>query len=1139
LLPLAHERAAAQQPKFLVTGERAVLEVEAPNGSTVTVQPLGENPPKVQEKPGSPRHFEVSIPARELCLAEVSIRLPGGEEKRTVLLQSGRRVLLPLRSRDPRPEVVLQTGHSGPVRAVACSRDGKWVLTGSQDRTAILWEAASGRQVRTFTAPGPIHAVAISTDCKRVAASTPLAGAVVWDMESGKTVELPGDRPLKALAFSPDGRSIVTGGADGVTVWDAQSATRGRVLAGTRDVTALAFSPDGKRLAVGGKTGAAIWDWPGGEKHHALRSNLRDVTGVAWSPDGKHIALAGEDPTAVLFDAATGTPAENLAGEDDLKHTGALTAVAWSPDGKWVLTGSTDRTALLWDATSRECKFVLGKESTHGMVLAVAFDAESKYAVTGCQDGTTTLWDTTTGKERRTLQGSRNVVTAVVVSPDGKRLLTTSQSHAALLWDTNSGQLNRVLAHGAEVHTAAFSADGAHALTGGADGNVVLWDVAAGTKVHSFAGAAGPIRAVAFSPDGRRIFAGTESGNAILWDAAGTEVARLAQHKSAVSAVAFGPDSKTLVTGSRDRTALLWELKGGAYREPRVLQHANPVSAVAFAADGRSILSTALDGVARLWDAAGKPLKSFAALNSSILSASLSPDGRLAAAGLEDGRVVLWQTSTGQKLHTFRGHTGPALAVAFSQPDARFVLSGGTDNTARLWDIGTGDELTCLIGLNKGADWLAVTPDGLFDGSSGGREKVSYRVGGGLNVVPVDRFFNDFYRSGLLAGLWKGEPPTSDTRLGQKLPPKVRILLPRQDGASDASHVNLEVEAEDQGGGVQGPWLFHNDKRVLAPGKAEKQGKTIRRRFTVALVEGENCLRVQAATADGSWESEPAEVRLRFEKPLDKPELYVLVVGVSKYEHGNLRLKFAERDARALADLFRKRGGALYKEMHITELIDEQVTRKGVEGALEKMAMQAKPQDTLLVFLAGHGAMVGQRYYFLPQDFQMKPGDKLDDALRAQGMPADVLGDFLLKGAALKRLLLLDTCASGGAVDLFQVSSRNGFAFRGEIESLSRSKGLHILAAAAATEEAKEVAELGHGVLTYTLLAGLGAVKQGPLANRPIQPSSPEGVVSLSEWFTYAQGHVPRLTKEYCGAEQNVHMSVKGASFPLLPLKER
>jgi hypothetical protein len=338
---------------------------------------------------------------------------------------------------------------------------------------------------------------------------------------------------------------------------------------------------------------------------------------------------------------------------------------------------------------------------------------------------------------------------------------------------------------------------------------------------------------------------------------------------------------------------------------------------------------------------------------------------------------------------------------------------------------------------------------------------------------------------------------------------------------------------------VQGPWLLHNGVRVLAPGQAERDGKVTRRKFTVALVEGDNRLQVQAAAADGSWESEPAEVRIRYEKPLDKPELYLLAVGVSKYSTANLNLKFAARDAKALADLFRKRSSALYANAHVIELPDEQATRKGIEGALEKMAKEARPQDTLLVFLAGHGAVVGQRYYFLPHDFQAQPGERLDDAVRKQGLPADVLGDFLLRGQALKRLLILDTCASGGAVDLFQVAARNPFVFRGEIERLSRSSGLHVLAASAATEEAKEVKDLGHGVLTYALLAGLAAADGGPLERKPIQPGSPDGVVDVLEWFSYAAGQVPRLTKTYCGAEQNVHTSGKGQSFPVLPIRER
>src|SRR5205807_10417797 len=109
----------------------------------------------------------------------------------------------------------------------------------------------------------------------------------------------------------------------------------------------------------------------------------------------------------------------------------------------------------------------------------------------------------------------------------------------------------------------------------------------------------------------------------------------------------------------------------------------------------------------------------------------------------------------------------------------------------------TGDELARLITLDGGLDWLVCTPDGLFDGSPGGRDQVSYRVGGGLNIVPVDRFFKDFYRPGLLATLWRGDRVQAEGKLGQQLPPSIKILSPKQSGVIEAAEVTIEAEVTE------------------------------------------------------------------------------------------------------------------------------------------------------------------------------------------------------------------------------------------------------------------------------------------------------------------------------------------------------
>ena len=141
-----------------------------------------------------------------------------------------------------------------------------------------------------------------------------------------------------------------------------------------------------------------------------------------------------------------------------------------------------------------------------------------------------------------------------------------------------------------------------------------------------------------------------------------------------------------------------------------------------------------------------------------------------------------------------------------------------------------------------------------------------------------------------------------------------------------------------------------------------------------------------------------------------------------------------------------------------------------------------------------------------------------------------------MQGDALKRVLILDTCGSGGAVDLFQASSRNPFAFRGLVERLSRSQGIHMIAATAASQLAHEPEELGHGVLIYSLLAALGAVEEGPLKEDSLQIDSADNVVGLLDWFNYADRQVSQLTKQLYRQEQNVHMSIRGENFPILLL---
>jgi hypothetical protein len=122
----------------------------------------------------------------------------------------------------------------------------------------------------------------------------------------------------------------------------------------------------------------------------------------------------------------------------------------------------------------------------------------------------------------------------------------------------------------------------------------------------------------------------------------------------------------------------------------------------------------------------------------------------------------------------------------------------------------------------------------------------------------------------------------------------------------------------------------------------------------------------------------------------------------------------------------------------------------------------------------------------------------------------------------------------GGLVVSWPRSAVPGVGIRKTTEQQARTKGIVTIAA---TADAQESAKLGHGVLSYSLLAGLKAVDAGPPKGQSAQAGA-EGVVDVLEWFNYAAGRVPRLTESLFGTPQDVQIGTQGANFPVLPLDD-
>jgi WD40 repeat protein len=724
-------------------------------------------------------------------------------------------------------------------------------------------------------------------------------------------------------------------------------------------------------------------------------------------------------------------------------------------------------------------------------IQAATFSRDGQY-IAVCMETVVVLWDTTVGRPVRTLVGHQKAVVSVAFSPDGKQILTGSADTTAILWDPSTGsQIRTFKGHKGTITSAAFSPDGKQILTGSADRTAILWNTDSDEPMHTLQGHSREIMAVAYSPDGTTLATASADRTAALWEAAtGKQTFLLRGHREEVACIAFSPDSRQAATGSYDDSAILWDVT------------------------------------------MGKRLRTAARHGNDIYSITFTPDGRRLITGEREELVMMWDIATGQKLRTLSGHTAAIVSAAVS-PDSRRLLTGARDGTTRLWDLATGQEILSLTTDPTRKSWAVAAPDGLFDATGPGRQLLGFRFTKTL-AGNMDQFFDEYYRPGLLAEVFQGRWPMAQKPLGRSKPPRLKIVSPKA-RAVPTQEMTFTVDVSDQGGGVSPLLVENNGVRIAVSTRSEPgpDPQSTRTSFTLPLTSGLNKIRVKAASADRSWEAATAEFELSLPRaPEHRTRMYVVAVGVSSYAEKRLNLDFPAKDAQALAELLQRHSGKIHDRVDVIPLFDRDATKTIIEDTVRDVAELTRPQDTLVVLLCGHGAMLGNRLYFAPHDLRVGE-DRPEDALQTRGLAVDVVADAMGTAQALKRVLIVDTAASGGTFS-GALKGRTEFGLRGAVERLSRSQGIYILAAVAATDKVVEGKQLGHGVLSYALLATAKGLEGGLQDGKPIEPLAPDGAIDVADWLLSAAEQAVALMEKGTGAPPDVHYSTPARGFPIV-----
>ena len=499
---------------------------------------------------------------------------------------------------------------------LAYSPDGKTIALSASFDPVRLWDVEKG----VFEVEFPqntegVRSIMYSPSGSTIATLNPSDNSVdLWGAEKGTHIKTLAEK-AGSMAYSPDGKTIVTGSWNDVHIWDANTGELQKKwsdygLAGRAG--GVHYSPDGTIIAFVSGNSITLWDPSKDPKKGLTSSGLGPrsrIISFAYSPDGSTIATATTDLTLRLWDATPepfgviiDVPIATLA-----RHTGPVSSVVYSPDGTTIVTGSNYSeywTPFLyfWDAGTGTLK----KRVDHSWPVAdIAYNPSGNTIATAGGFEGVRLWDAETGALIESLNehgdSPEHRVENIAYSPSGFTL-AASINTVVSLWDVSERVVRETLTgHSFRINSVAYSPDGLTVAAGGADIVVCLWDNANGLLLHELEGHRGTVSSIAYSPNGRTIAIAGENHNeeVRLWNADTRTLKTSLDTSGFVNSVAYSPDGNTLATGGAE--VLLWNAHTGelenTFREPSYI-----VWDIAYSPDGSVLASASSDGTVLLWD---------------------------------------------------------------------------------------------------------------------------------------------------------------------------------------------------------------------------------------------------------------------------------------------------------------------------------------------------------------------------------------------------------------------------------------------------------------------------------------------------------------------------------------------------------
>ena len=993
-------------------------------------------------------------------------------------------------------ELVIRQGHKQAINMVKYSPSGQHVYSASEDKSIKMWDVNTGIDISTFNAHSAgVNCIELSKDGNILISGDKAGEIIIWDANTGDVINkiAAHDGAVNTAKLSKDGQMIVSGGDDEILkIWTIQGDTIRTVKGFSAPIKNLAISPDGKRIVTGGgKNNSPEVKLVDTEKGVILADALDSVKGgraavaytkaimtgfavvgnIANGRVGKGMTTIfimsysniefTDDGKQILFSQNIYVPF--IAAKGDEKETGNASVMIAS------LTEDRNKFAPLnkpiqWPINNPRGVGLFNRDQTKVVVnekfSVKVYDIENaNFPEAGNKEAT--QYVPPVAKEIKNITKNTNWL---ALSPDYRTLVTSDDNRRIKMYDFESGR-----------------------------------------KIRDLEGYVQPALAVDVMPDGKHILVGSLDRNVTMWDITTGQLVRTFDRSSDVNNIDISKNGKYFATTAVNTKFLkFWNFKSGRLLKSLLEKKDDILWVKINPQDDDKIWAYTESGALKEWsrrDVKAKKLKG----DYKDLEDKFERDGFSVTFDNYDLTVK----KGGSEL--FSDTQKGIITDAVFSIDAKFLITTNENGEIAMYDLAAKKKAASMALIGE-SDFITYTPDFYYTSSKAAAKAIAFKSDN--DVLPFEQLELKYNRPDIVANRigyaslkliasYKAAYQKRLKRLGFKESdlgttfnlPKVSLDVDQLPLETDQRAISFTINASDDNQNINRLQVYVNDVPVFGSkgiDVSSRASKTVTKKVTFDLSAGLNEVKVTALNAKGQ-ESIPEYFEIQYSADWDKPDLFLVSIGVSEYQQSTYNLAFAAKDAQDIVNTLK--GSSAYENVNVKLITNSEATDANVKS-IRSFVEQAKVDDVVLIFIAGHGVLDDQyTYYFATHNIDFSNP-------ASGGLPYDQLEAVIDGIDCRNKVLMMDTCHSGELdeedVEVAEESTKavgsvafrsagtivkmkeNSFGLENTLElskalfgDMKKGTGATVISAAGGTEFAAEGINSTNGLFTGSFIEGI------------------------------------------------------------------